>query len=335
MKKIFIFLSILLLLFTSISCQKTTDPFSSILSEFQNSSLEETFTDFSKEIASILGNSRDTFILDDYIGDNSSYTHLSKDITLWGQTYKLTLYFANDDLYQIHLSSTEETTLSEQQIALVQTNLEQQFPLENKLFKEEDQIFKITEDVIFTFYRTSNSQHGFIYLCSSSLSQNELDQFINQIFTIGKDVSSGLYYIQTPSPNSPASYFISNDRLGVSYSRSGLINNFAYILVSEGEFLFIQNGTLIPADQAPLPTPSSDGTYGEGQYLIGRDIPAGKYKIFSISTDGLASYYLSSTPYTDDYDNLIKYDILTKDVYLDVSDGQYLTVTQSKFCLSD
>lgn len=336
MKKFLIFLITSLLLFTITSCNKK-DPLPSLFIENENTYLEDSIVEFSKQIADTLGNSRNTFILDGYTENKytagSSNTSFCKDIKLWGQTFNITLDFANNELFQICLSSTEDTFLSETQISMIQSSIEQHFPRETELSDPEDNIFKLNEDILFTFYGKPDSQYGFVYLCSSYLSPDGIDLIFNQTLAIGRDIPAGLYYVQSSSSELPAYWSVSNDPFQTSYNRSDLVNNFAYILVSEGEFLHVSDGLLLPADQAPIPSPDSDGSYGEGQYLVGRDIPAGKYQLSCISPNEHSFYYLSSNPYTSDHHSCIEFGGLDKDVYLDVSDGQYLDISQGKFVL--
>lgn len=335
MKKLLSLLAMSLFLFCTISCSKN-DPLYSLFLNNKSEHLEDTIIDFSKQIAGALGNSRSTFVLDDCSENEyttgSSNTFFYKDIELWGQTYELTLSFSNNELCEIHIASTENNFLSQDQISTIQSHIEQHFSQETELFDSEDNVFKINEDVIFTFYGKANSQYGFIYLCPSYISSDGINYLTQEVLLVGSDIPAGLYYIKASS-DLPAYWSTTNDPFRSSYNRSDSVDSFAYILVSEGEFLYVSDGLLLPADQAPIPIPASDGSYGEGQYLVGRDIPAGKYRLSCIAPNEHSFYYLSSNPYTLDYADHPKHGSLDNDVYLTVSDGQFLDISHGKFFL--
>lgn len=74
--------------------------------------------------------------------------------------------------------------------------------------------------------------------------------------------------------------------------------------------------------------PVPDGTYPEGMYLVGKDIPAGEYQLTPNDPDR-SSYYEVTSDSSGTLDSIIVNDNFDFQVYLTVSDGQYLTIKRA------
>ncbi|NCB53137.1 MAG: zinc ribbon domain-containing protein [Clostridia bacterium] len=147
------------------------------------------------------------------------------------------------------------------------------------------------------------------------------------MYLVGKDISAGEYlvicnngsgcYVET-SKDSYGTFdsIIANDN---TYTRT-------YVSVSEGQYLTVTGGDFYPAATAAPGAPNADGTYDQGVYLVGKDIPAGEYKVYAND----ASCYIEVAK-----DSLMTFDsIITNEnislgetTYITVEDGQYLKVT--------
>lgn len=159
---------------------------------------------------------------------------------------------------------------------------------------------------------------------STTSSQN---RYGSGMYKVGSEVAPGTYYIKATSSYG-AYWAISSDSTGSfdSLLANANVDTFGYLTVEEGQYLEITRGEIIPAEEAPIPQPDADGCYGEGQYLVGRDIPAGEYNATSISKYG--GYY-GATSDANGRD-IIANDNFDTNTYLTVSDGQYLEVTRAK-----
>lgn len=99
-----------------------------------------------------------------------------------------------------------------------------------------------------------------------------------------------------------------------------------YVSVSDGQYLTFTSGTATPADQTSAYTPAG-GVYKEGMYKVGKDIPAGEYKVHP--TEGMGYYEVDSGLGGGSLDNIVSNENFETDVYVTVSDGQYLKIVRS------
>jgi len=67
-----------------------------------------------------------------------------------------------------------------------------------------------------------------------------------------------------------------------------------------------------------------DGVITSGHYQVGKDLPAGEYKVFS---DSVSAYIEASKDSSGNVDSIIFNDNFSTFTYIDVSDGQYLKLT--------
>lgn len=147
------------------------------------------------------------------------------------------------------------------------------------------------------------------------------------MYKVGSDIPAGTYYIKATSSYG-AYWAISSDSSG-SFDAllvNNNINTFGYLTAEEGQYLEITRGEIIPAEEAPVPQLGADGCYGEGQYLVGRDIPAGEYNATATSKYG-GYYGVTSDANGRD---IIANDNFDNNAYVTVSEGQYLEVSRAK-----
>jgi hypothetical protein len=67
-----------------------------------------------------------------------------------------------------------------------------------------------------------------------------------------------------------------------------------------------------------------NGKLNSGMYKIGRDLPAGEYKVVS---EGDYSYYEVAKDSSNTLEGIITNDNFTGEKYITVSDGQYIKLT--------
>lgn len=134
-------------------------------------------------------------------------------------------------------------------------------------------------------------------------------------YKVGSDLPAGEYFIEG------SGYFeIDKDSSGTFESILANDNyvNRTYITVSDGQYVEFE-GTAIPVNEAPA---YSKDTYEQGMYKIGKDLPAGEYKIESI--DGADAYLEVNSDSTHTFESIISNDNFSGQKYITVSDGQYL-----------
>lgn len=150
--------------------------------------------------------------------------------------------------------------------------------------------------------------------------------------------NSGMYRIGTDMPAGEY-VIIGSGYLEVSSDSSGsfdsIITNDNYkgrtiIAVTDGQYLTFK-GTAYKPEDAPAP----DTTYGvlrEGMYKVGRDFPAGEYKI--VPTSDIRGYYEVCKDATGDFGSIISNSNFDTTKYLTVKDGQYIKLSRCELQLN-
>lgn len=163
---------------------------------------------------------------------------------------------------------------------------------------------------------------------SGGTSESSISWKNSGTYKVGVDIAAGEYYVKCTSHSCYVQ--LSSDSSGSfdSIIANDNISTHTYITVRDGEYLTVTGGKFALSNQIDAATPASDGTYSEGMYKVGKDIPAGEYKIVAIN---YCYIEVSSNS------NHTFHSILTNDnievgtsTYITVTDGQYLTVTGGK-----
>ena len=159
----------------------------------------------------------------------------------------------------------------------------------------------------------SNSQSG--NATPNEETKPEYTTYEAGTYKVGSDLPAGEYLIEGTG------YFeIDKDSSGSFESILANDNyiNRTYITVSDGQYVEFE-GTAIPVNEAPA---YSKDTYEEGMYKIGKDLPAGEYKLESI--DGSSAYLEVGSDSTHTFESIVSNDNFSGQKYITVSDGQYL-----------
>lgn len=149
-------------------------------------------------------------------------------------------------------------------------------------------------------------------------------------YKVGYDIPAGEYFIFCDTRWS--CYFqVSSDSSGKlsSVVANDNITSFAFVSVKEGQYLTVTGGRFVSAAEASVPGIGKDGSYGEGMYRVGIDIPAGEYKVIALS--GQSCYLEVSKDSTGSLFSIISNDNFSATAYITVEDGQYLTVKNGYF----
>lgn len=149
-------------------------------------------------------------------------------------------------------------------------------------------------------------------------------------YKVGVDIEPGEYYVYCNSPIS--CYFsVSSDSSGTvgSIVTNDNINTFAFVTVSDGQYLNVTRGAFMKATDATVPGADSAGNYGAGMYRVGTDIPAGEYKV--TCTNSVGCYLEVSKDSFGLLSSIVANDNIDTFTYITVSNGQYLTVVGGQF----
>lgn len=94
-----------------------------------------------------------------------------------------------------------------------------------------------------------------------------------------------------------------------------------HLTISEGDYIYLTIGKLFAEENAPSPTLGDDGEYLQGQYKVGVDIPAGRYKLNYGNAGNVAYFVKNSFAFFDKEESLPPY---TTSGYIDLQDGEYI-----------
>ena len=163
---------------------------------------------------------------------------------------------------------------------------------------------------------------------SGGTSESSISWKNSGTYKVGVDISEGEYYVKCTSYSCYVQ--LSSDSSGSfeSIIANDNISTHTYITVREGEYLTVTGGKFALSSQIDPAEPSSDGTYGEGMYKVGKDIPAGEYKIVASNN----CYIEVSSNSNHTFHSIVTNDNIEvgTSTYITVTEGQYLTVTGGK-----
>lgn len=144
----------------------------------------------------------------------------------------------------------------------------------------------------------------------------------NGMYKVGTDIEPGEYFLVRNG--STSAYFeTAEDSNGSSIIANGIFSAHSYLTVKSGEYVRIENAKMIKIEYAPALTLSD--TAKEGMYKIGRDLPAGEYKVCCNQGENNAYVeIMRDSRHTSN--STIMNDIFSGERYVTVKDGQYLYI---------
>ena len=151
--------------------------------------------------------------------------------------------------------------------------------------------------------------------------QDELEQYDAGMYKVGTDIPAGEYILE---PSAMAYYQVASDSTGAleSIVSNDNFSGTRYITVSDGQYLTLTSCTAYPASYVSEGKVKNDNLSG-GMYKVGVDIEAGEYKV-TPEGDG---YYEVDSSSAGTLDAIVANENFSSDVYVTVSDGQYLKLS--------
>lgn len=150
------------------------------------------------------------------------------------------------------------------------------------------------------------------------------------MYKVGSDIPAGEYFVYCDTTLS-CYWAVHSDSSGqlTSIVANDNIQTFAFVSVKDGQYLVIEGGKFVKAEDAEVPGQDGSGNYGPGMYRVGIDIIAGEYKVTCI--DGKTCYLEVSSDCTGSLYSIISNNIIDSSAYITVVEGQYLTVENGFF----
>lgn len=154
--------------------------------------------------------------------------------------------------------------------------------------------------------------------------------YTSGMYKVGSEIEPGEYFVMAESKYS-AYVQVSKDSSGTleSIVSNENVSTFFFVTVSEGQYLTVNRGTFVKAEDAKTPAPDADGNYGEGMYRVGIDIPAGEYKVTPHAEE--RAYIEVSTDSLGKLDSIVSNQNTEGASYISVEEGQYLKVNRGEF----
>jgi hypothetical protein len=158
-------------------------------------------------------------------------------------------------------------------------------------------------------------------------SNNQAQYIKAGMYKIGSELPAGEYIIE--ATGAMAYLEVSKDSSGEFDSI--IVNDnlnrgaFGYIIVQDGDYLKVTGGRIIAASELTLQPKLND--IPPSTYKIGKDLPAGEYKI--IPTSEMAYWERNTNP-RNSIDSIIANDVLSSEAYVTVRNGEYLKITGAK-----
>lgn len=152
-------------------------------------------------------------------------------------------------------------------------------------------------------------------------SRDKLEQYDAGMYKVGTDIPAGEYILK---PSAMAYYQVASDSTGAleSIVSNDNFSGTRYITVSDGQYLTLTSCTAYPASYVSEGKVKNDNLSG-GMYKVGVDIDAGEYKV---TPDGNGYYEVDSSS-AGTLDAIVANENFSSDVYVTVSDGQYLKLS--------
>jgi hypothetical protein len=147
------------------------------------------------------------------------------------------------------------------------------------------------------------------------------------MYKIGSELPAGEYIIE--ATGAAAYYQVSSDSSGEFDSI--IVNDnldrgaFGYIIVQDGDYIKVDRGRMIAASELILQPKLDD--IPPSTYKIGKDIPAGEYKL---TPAGEMAYWERSRNPRSSIDGIIANDVLSESAYVTVRDGEYFKITGAR-----
>lgn len=144
-------------------------------------------------------------------------------------------------------------------------------------------------------------------------------------YKVGEDISSGEYLVFSDGMGYIEAAKDSTGELDSIIFNDNLLDGaHAYVTLEDGQYFKLQGAAMYPVEAAPSVEPE-DGTYTDGMYKVGQDIPAGEYKVNLNDSSAIGMGYLEvSSDSSHQLDSIITNDNVEADTYITIEDGQYL-----------
>lgn len=154
-----------------------------------------------------------------------------------------------------------------------------------------------------------------------------ISYYSDGMYKVGKDIPAGEYWLMAYEDDYSGYYCVSSDSSGDSIIDNDSFDTWTYVTVKDGEYLELARANACLVEDAPDPVFKSELVV-EGTYKIGRDLPAGEYKLTATDLQYDAYYAVLDSSYNAS-DSIVANDSFKNTAYITVKDGQYLQIVRA------
>lgn len=153
--------------------------------------------------------------------------------------------------------------------------------------------------------------------------EEKSDWIKSGMYKVGTDIEAGEYVVVSDSISCYIE--VAKDSSGTidSIVTNDNISTHTYVSLSDGQYFTVKGGKFIPEEKMDA-FEVENGQLGEGKYKVGKDIPAGEYKVKATGS----CYIEVSTGSKGVLNEIVTNDNIESgaEKYITISDGQYVTV---------
>jgi hypothetical protein len=142
------------------------------------------------------------------------------------------------------------------------------------------------------------------------------------IYKVGTDLPAGEYRVTASAASTQAYVCVYSDTSKNNIVGNEIFNGRYYVTVYDGQVLEVNRATFVVAAEASYTETTS---LKEGMYLVGKDCPAGEYRLEASS--GWSGYYCIYNS-SDANHRIVSNNIFSSNDYVVVKAGQYLLLSQ-------
>lgn len=150
-------------------------------------------------------------------------------------------------------------------------------------------------------------------------------------YKVGADIDAGEYLVVATSWNCYIE--VDKDSTGTfeSIVSNENTNSRVYYTLLDGQYFKVQGGKFAKVDDI-APYEPENGVYEQGMYLVGKDIPAGEYKI---TANGANCYLEIDRDSYNIFNSIISNDNISlgESTYVTISEGQYIKFNDGQIIL--
>ncbi len=147
---------------------------------------------------------------------------------------------------------------------------------------------------------------------------------------VGTDIKSGIYKLISTAPTAFYRISTTTEADFIDIKDNDVFSGFTYIQVDDGDFLTLIDSEAIALDDSPNHSIDINANAQNIKYLVGKDINPGNYIVSPEVTYGFVEI---STSAIRSNANIVFSSYINKPISIELYEGQFIKISQSKIML--